>query len=71
MNTYISRDELMEHYEWYVDDAEYNKQWPLDYEEYQREIEPNVIEMILEQREETELRLKVSQVTKRLQGVSV
>ena len=71
MNTYISRDELLEHYEWYVDDAEYNKQWPLDYEEYQREIEPNVIEMILEQREETELRLKVSQVTKRLQGVSV
>jgi hypothetical protein len=36
-----------------VDDAEYNGQEPLNYKEYKREIEPYVIEMILEHREET------------------
>mgnify|MGYP003631149685 CR=1 FL=1 len=48
----IDGDELMGHYEWYVDDAEYNGQEPLNWEEYKREIEPYVIEMILEHREE-------------------
>tara|TARA_B100000780_G_scaffold67726_1_gene44803 strand:- start:3287 stop:3502 length:216 start_codon:yes stop_codon:yes gene_type:complete len=71
MNTYISRDELLEHYEWYLDDAEYNEQEPLNHEEYKENIEPDVIEMILGQRAEEERRLKVSQVTKRLQGESV
>jgi hypothetical protein len=38
--------ELMDHYNWYVEDAEDNNEIPLSYTEYQREIEPNVIALL-------------------------
>ena len=41
--TDLSPAKLKDHYEWYVDDAEYNDEIPLSYDEYVRENKDNLI----------------------------
>lgn len=39
-------EELTEHYTWYSEDAIYNNEIPLSFEEYRREIEPSLINIL-------------------------
>ena len=48
-DTHIDQGELEQHHEWYLDNCE-DDEIPLNHEEYLREIEPEVINMILGQR---------------------
>ena len=48
-NTHIDQGGLEQHHEWYLDNCE-DDEIPLNDEEYLREIEPEVINMILQQR---------------------
>jgi len=41
--TDLSPSELNRHYEWYVDDAEYNDEIPLSYDEYVSEYKDDII----------------------------
>tara|TARA_R110000765_G_scaffold197306_2_gene303069 strand:- start:722 stop:877 length:156 start_codon:yes stop_codon:yes gene_type:complete len=39
-------EELVDHYTWYIEYALYNNEIPLSFEEYRREIEPNLLDIL-------------------------